>query len=137
MASRGIIMERKNKDGNHTAIIKEDNFSKSLLQAAKNGNFRKIKALIEQGGCLDCQDENGNTPLILASTTGQEEIVSALLKNGADPWIRNKEEQNAMDVAKDNFHYTLMKSLHSAMNTKIWFHPDELQPAAGNAYMTP
>ncbi|XP_067411254.1 60 kDa lysophospholipase [Emydura macquarii macquarii] len=51
--------------------------------AAKTGDTDALKAIEEMGGNLSCQDYDGRTPLHIASSEGNVQIVDYLLKHGA------------------------------------------------------
>ena len=56
----------------------------SLMIAAKNGNLKEVKKLIENGTNVDDVNYSGYTPLILASQNGHLEVVKFLISKGAD-----------------------------------------------------
>jgi len=63
----------------------------SVLAAASSGDLAKLQPLVEADSKLvDATDASKMTPLHRAAEAGRAEIVSFLLKNGADP--------NALDV---------------------------------------
>ncbi|KAJ8602942.1 hypothetical protein CTAYLR_001523 [Chrysophaeum taylorii] len=63
---------------------------------------------------IDIQDRWGNTCLVLASERGYAHFVKALLKEGADPKIRNAKGQTAVHAAVVGGHVKVLKTLHSA-----------------------
>jgi len=56
---------------------------------------------------LDTQNEDGETPLHLAAALGEEETVDTLLKNGANPAIKDVTGLTAAEHALDNSHYKI------------------------------
>ncbi len=57
----------------------------SLLSAsATNGNTDIIKMALEKGAEVDCEDKDGQTPLMRAANNGRIEAVRLLLQAGAD-----------------------------------------------------
>ena len=55
-----------------------------LYEAAKTGNIEKVKSPIARGTDINVQDDQGMTPLYLASKYYHYEDITALLrKNGA------------------------------------------------------
>ena len=62
-----------------------------LLIAFKAGQLERVKALLDAGAAVDQEDDEGDTPLILASILGNLEVAKALLDAGA-----------AVDQAADN-----------------------------------
>ena len=51
---------------------------------------------------MNCEDSIGNTPLHLACLNNQLDMVKILEQFGADPTIRNKSGEMALDLAIDN-----------------------------------
>jgi cytohesin len=56
-----------------------------LHDAARKGDVRHVKKLLEKGADPDVKDELGHTPLHLAALLGHVEIVKMLLEHGANP----------------------------------------------------
>jgi ankyrin repeat protein len=56
----------------------------ALLQAARNGQADGCQALLTSGADIECRDEKGRTPLILAIKGKSCEATAALLAAGAD-----------------------------------------------------
>lgn len=80
--------------------IKDRDGLSPLMLAVKNGNPEAVRTLIAHGAFLDQPDPIiGNTELMIASTLGEEEIVSLLLEKGAKTSLTNKDGNNAMDLA--------------------------------------
>jgi ankyrin repeat protein len=74
--------------------------SQDIHQAAKSGEFEKVKASIEEDhGLVNAKDDRGRTPLHLAAESGHIEIVEFLISSGA--------EINVADVNSNTpLHYT-------------------------------
>lgn len=58
--------------------------------ARPNSNISFSKLLIDSGADLNLQDNQGNTALIMASTSNNDEAVAQLLKEGAELNIQNE-----------------------------------------------
>ena len=56
---------------------------KELVDAAANGDVRKVAELLSQGGRVDAR-EQGFTPLLVAAQYGHTEVCELLLANGSD-----------------------------------------------------
>lgn len=57
-----------------------------LMYAAVNGHVEFVRLLLDKGANPNAREANGRTPLLLAATYGgSPEVISALLKGGADP----------------------------------------------------
>ena len=61
-----------------------------LLKAAKKGDIKNIKRLIEDGAKVNFQDNDGWTPLLYASAGGHIEAVKLLIESKADVNISEK-----------------------------------------------
>lgn len=62
---------------------------------------------------LEARDENGNTPLILAAATGQDDLVSVLLAQGANPNAQNHEGETAAIHAVAGRHSDIVRLLRA------------------------
>lgn len=79
-----------------------------LMVASWNGKSKLVKILLKQKDiCINQQDSNGFTPLIKATIKNNIDVVSILLKHGADKNIRSVEDKTALDYARDNLHSML------------------------------
>jgi cytohesin len=58
--------------------------SKSLHQAAKDGNLEQVTKLIAAGADVNARDNRSQTPLHFAARNGHEEIARLLIAGGAD-----------------------------------------------------
>ena len=58
------------------------------------------RLLIEHGATIDWIDDEGVTPLILASFKGRLALVRLLLDHGADVTIRDQWGRSALDYAR-------------------------------------
>lgn len=55
-----------------------------LLQAAKNGNTERVRAIIRSGVSVEATNENGETAIFRASMFKHKETLEALLEMGGD-----------------------------------------------------
>ncbi|VAW96994.1 hypothetical protein MNBD_GAMMA22-3035 [hydrothermal vent metagenome] len=72
---------------------------KQLYFAARKGDFKKVKELVEQGADVNYMIGTFDTPLMTASIDGHHEIVKYLLDNGADSKIATKSGKTALHSA--------------------------------------
>lgn len=69
--------------------------------AAKLGNLKILKLLIQNGKCLNQYDLKLRTPLYLAALNNQKEAVKMLLENGGNPQIADVDGNKPVDVTTD------------------------------------
>lgn len=92
-----IIDAARNGCLNHLMFFNKDSSTsnecrkRALFVACAKGRNHIIDYLIHNSEAVDInsQDGSGNTPLFYASVNKQKECVEFLLKNGADPTIKN------------------------------------------------
>lgn len=115
------VSENVNKKVEKTAAIKKssppekksDDSEMQLLAlrtAARSGDIKKVKALIEDGA-----DGSDKYALIWAAQDGHSEVVTELIKGGAD--VNSKTAvggTNALTLAAQNGHLKVVKSLINA-----------------------
>lgn len=66
---------------------------------AQNGKVEILQWLIEKGGDVNEQYEDGNTVLMIAAYDGQENAVAVLCRHGCDILLKNKVGQTALHMA--------------------------------------
>lgn len=70
-----------------------------LRQAARRGDALEVRRLLAQGAPVNAQDEQGNSPLLLATAGNHVEVARSLLLDGADPNLRNAQQDSAYLLA--------------------------------------
>ena len=71
------------------------------LGAACNfGSYEAAEALCAHGAELDTRSDYQMTPLILAAQNGKTKICEMLLALGADPSLKDKDGETALDKAR-------------------------------------
>ena len=63
--------------------INKQALSSQLFEATKLGNAQEVIGILEHGIDVNCEDENGVTPLIWAAAKKEAEITHLLLEAGA------------------------------------------------------
>jgi ankyrin repeat protein len=69
---------------------KQEQLNLRLLEAAAAGNIEAVDSAIRKGAFLECRTIDGATPLILAASRNQSEVIALLLSNGAQ--VNNRRE---------------------------------------------
>uniref|UniRef100_A0AAQ5ZVU4 Oxysterol-binding protein n=1 Tax=Amphiprion ocellaris TaxID=80972 RepID=A0AAQ5ZVU4_AMPOC len=91
-----------------------------LLEAAREGDITTLSKLLSAKETPDicCRDSVGNTPLHCAAYRGQKQCIIKLLKSGADPGIRNNNDQTALDLVRIDE----LKQILAAYQDKVRSH---------------
>jgi len=82
------------------------------MDSALNGNVEAIALALEAGINPDLTDENGRTPLMLASFNGHTEIAERLLEAGARVDLRDSTNRTAFMFACTGPNLKLVTLLH-------------------------
>lgn len=70
-----------------------------------------LRMLLDAGGDVNSVDDKGRTPLMMAAETNNAEIVDLLLKNKADPNIKNQDGNTALHVAAQKGNHSIIQVL--------------------------
>jgi truncated hemoglobin YjbI len=70
-----------------------------LHMAARRGNVRIARTLLDAGADLEAQDKQGETPLRRAVNCGHENVVRLLLERGADPNLPDRHGKTPLQAA--------------------------------------
>lgn len=92
----------------------------ALLEAVSKNHLEQAKLLLNGKANVNFQNPiSGETPLMIAEMSGNEELVKMLLTFGADVNTKRKIngqelQENALTIAQDNQHNTIVKLLKEA-----------------------
>ena len=78
--------------------------TQQLLNAARSGDTKTIKSLLNNGTGVNATDTNGATALMKAAYHGHTNAVELLLDNGADVNAKDNEGFTALMFAADQDH---------------------------------
>lgn len=99
-------------DVNEPSQNTTNSYNTPLMIAAWEGQLEMVKALVDNGACLNQQDKkNGFTALIKAVFRNKDDIVRFLLEAGADKTISSYERKRAEDYARDNRNMKILSML--------------------------
>ena len=101
-----------------TIDVKDAEGCTPLMRAVLRNHVSVVKVLLENGAnpnVLVDNDESKFYPLFVAATNGFDEIVQALLENGADLTPQIFDLPSPLDVAKDNGHDVAVKMIAAAI----------------------
>jgi len=71
-----------------------------ILAYALDGRLDKVREYVEAKGDVNVTDVNGNTPLMMAVVEDHYDVAKYLLTHGANPSLKNKIGETALDIAK-------------------------------------
>jgi len=72
-----------------------------LINAIKNEQLELLEALLSTPEMMNAQDDQGNTPLMLAVKLEKPNVTGMLLTKGADATLKNAKGQDALSMAVD------------------------------------
>lgn len=75
-----------------------------LLAAAKADKRHFVRTALASGAEVDCTDEHGHTPLILAACHGHRKVVQTLLNAGANPHLTDDFDWTARQWADKGYY---------------------------------
>lgn len=84
------------EEGDYSALGPEA----AMLKAAEDGSLGSILNLRDSGVPINCCDEGGNSPLMMAVRAGHHGVVRSLYHLGADINHRNHAGESALGLAK-------------------------------------
>lgn len=84
------------EEGDYSALDPEA----AMLKAAEDGSLGSILNLRDSGVPINCCDEDGNSPLMIAVRAGHHGVVRSLYHLGADINHRNHAGESALGLAK-------------------------------------
>ena len=85
--------------------------SANIFEAVKNKDLKAVQKFIANGADINFKEDRGDTVLMLASATGQIDIVKYLVENGADINLYEFRGSTAISEASRKGHLELVKYL--------------------------
>jgi uncharacterized protein len=83
-----------------TGVGYGEGFAANSHRYAPTGFLSAIKFLVEEAGAdVNAPDHEGNTPILLCASRGDNDCIKYLLSKGADPHRVNREGNTAVDMA--------------------------------------
>ncbi|KAF5901454.1 Rab GDP dissociation inhibitor beta, partial [Clarias magur] len=76
-----------------------NDYKRALHEASSMSQEQCVRYLIERGAKIDCLKKADWTPLMMACTRHNLEVIKALLDHGADPSVQNKDGWNSFHIA--------------------------------------
>ena len=85
--------------------------AENLHEAVKNIDIISLNVLLAEGAEVDTMDEQGMTPLMLASGIGNMRMINILLMHEPDVNIQNNAGETALMIASENGQLFVAKAL--------------------------
>ncbi|XP_049632286.1 ankyrin repeat domain-containing protein 16 [Suncus etruscus] len=82
-----------------------------LHEAAAAGHRHCVRHLLALGAAVDCLKQGDWTPLMLACTKGNLEVIQDLVESGANPLLKNKDGWNSFHIASREGHPQILQYL--------------------------
>lgn len=101
--------------GSHSDFDQMDKTNKTLLQAVRDRNIEKATAQLKLGANVNYQNEQLDSPFLLAGALGYTELVQLFLENGARFNVFNRYNGTALIPACERGHIETVRLL---ANTK-------------------
>jgi thiol-disulfide isomerase/thioredoxin len=92
---------------------------KEFLEAAKQGNLKRIKLAIKQKINVETTSKDGYTALIYAAAKGHTKVVKYLLKKNANAKAEDRDGETAIDYAVKKGHQSVLALLITEKTTTI------------------
>jgi ankyrin repeat protein len=94
------LLQRDDSSLSNPYLLNENDIFIALIWAIQYGNLEFLQKLFSQFNVeINRMDEFGETPLILACQNKYKDIVDLLLKNGANPNLKNKNQDTPLNIA--------------------------------------
>ncbi|MHA1598979.1 MAG: ankyrin repeat domain-containing protein [Alphaproteobacteria bacterium] len=84
----------------HGSFNRKDGFDANLMEAAKRGIVAAVIGFLSRGADANASDDNGGTVLHWAVAHGSLDVVSVLIKVGADPIKTDRRGLSPLALAK-------------------------------------
>ncbi|KFV51348.1 Ankyrin repeat domain-containing protein 16, partial [Tyto alba] len=86
-------------------------YKRPLHEAASMGHRECVSYLLERGASVDCLKKADWTPLMMACTRQNLEVIKALVEHGANPLLKNKDGWNCFHIASREGHPHVLQYL--------------------------
>lgn len=87
--------------------------------AIRAGSPNLVRFHLRRGSHINQQDDSGTSPLMYAASRGLAEICQILLDAGADPVLKNRQGQDAVDLAEAAGHDTVKAMLRDVIAARV------------------
>ncbi|NXR09707.1 ANR16 protein, partial [Semnornis frantzii] len=91
--------------------VSNSDYKRPLHEAASMGHRECVSYLLERGASVDCLKKADWTPLMMACTRPNVEVIKALVEHGANPLLKNKDGWNCFHIASREGHPHVLQYL--------------------------
>ncbi|NWI61089.1 ANR16 protein, partial [Calyptomena viridis] len=91
--------------------VANGDYKRPIHEAASMGHRECVAFLLERGASVDCLKKGDWTPLMMACTRKNLEVIQALVEHGANPLLRNKDGWNCFHIASREGHPEVLRYL--------------------------
>lgn len=89
----------------HWVMQSNGYLSRKQIELYKENRWKSVGMLLQYGANINIKDIRGNTPLhleVISSNTDKLDMIRYLLKNGADPNVKNNYNKTLFDLALES-----------------------------------
>ncbi|XP_023774613.1 ankyrin repeat domain-containing protein 16 isoform X3 [Cyanistes caeruleus] len=91
--------------------VANGDYKRPIHEAASMGHRECVSFLLERGASVDCLKKGDWTPLMMACTRKNLEVIKTLVEHGANPLLRNKDGWNCFHIASREGHPEVLRFL--------------------------
>ncbi|XP_068526255.1 ankyrin repeat domain-containing protein 16 isoform X3 [Anas acuta] len=94
--------------------VANGDYKRPLHEAASAGHGECVSYLLAKGACVDALKRGDWTPLMMACTRQNLEVIKDLMEHGANPLLKNKDGWNCFHIASREGHGQVLSYLLAA-----------------------
>ena len=91
----------RNEEFSSDSVVNSPEFLNNIERIFRHGDLELIQGLAECGFDFNTRDNSGNCALHYAALRGSEKIITEILENGGNVWVRNNDNQLPVELASN------------------------------------